>query len=178
MDRVGGLDYVSFGKRGNSRDPGRLWGYRMVLLKLPRMPGGSVGVKWTLRYIVMTLACVLGGCSIGSDVFWSGPESEERDFSDTLAIYRRLVAEDSGKFLKYPGGLVAPQISSLRRAHPISPGDWVACLKGDAEGVSRTHAVFFQKRKIVDVRIAVLVDECDTQSFEPLTVLARSNTTK
>jgi hypothetical protein len=122
----------------------------------------------SLRLIGLTCLTLLGGCAIANEGIWSDPEDQDRDFTGTLAVYRRMIATDYGKFLKYAGGLQAPRISALRRAHPVAPGDWVACLKGEGEGVVRTHAVFFQKRRIVDVRVAVMIDECDQQAFEPL----------
>jgi hypothetical protein len=64
--------------------------------------------------------------------------------------------------LKFSG---IPEVTLLRRAPPISPADWIACLRHSAEP---PYAMFFSSRSMVDYRVAVLIDECDKQSYAPL----------
>jgi hypothetical protein len=122
-----------------------------------------------VRLFVVALAGLLGGCAIGSDLYSSLPANsdEQADFVETQSAYRRLIAARLGSLLKDHPPLTAPYISGLRKTHPIEPGDWIACLR-DGVAAPETFAVFFQKAKLLDLRVAVLIDECDAQAYEPL----------
>jgi hypothetical protein len=63
---------------------------------------------------------------------------------------------------KLPG---SPLASPVRAAHPLSPGDWIICIKSNAPEQSRTYAAFFKNEGYVFVRLAVVVDRCDEQVF-------------
>ena len=59
------------------------------------------------------------------------------------------------------------EVSAMRAAHPISPGEWMICLQSSAPDQSRRYAVFMRNNEMVAVRLAVLIDECNHQSYQP-----------
>ena len=60
-----------------------------------------------------------------------------------------------------------PAVTLLRRAPPIAPADWVACVRSYMEP-SPPLAMFFSGDKLVDHRIAVLIDDCAKADYVPL----------
>ncbi len=125
---------------------------------------------------MIALAGLLGGCAIGSDLYSALPSNsdEQVEFMETQAVYRRLIAENLNKLLKDHAPLTAPYISGLRKTHPIEPGDWIACLKDGEHNAGRTFAVFFREKKLVDMRVAVMIDECEGQAYQPFALAAEA----
>jgi hypothetical protein len=65
---------------------------------------------------------------------------------------------------KLPG---APEVTSIRPAHPVSPGDWLLCLRSsDARQPSR-YAIYFNGSIYVRSQLAALVDRCDDDMYLP-----------
>jgi hypothetical protein len=67
--------------------------------------------------------------------------------------------------LSLPGG---PELSRLRPAHPSSLADWMLCLRSDADDIPRAYALFVRNNDIVSYRLAVQVDACGRERFEPV----------
>jgi hypothetical protein len=61
----------------------------------------------------------------------------------------------------------APEISELRRAIAIAPGDWLVCLRSNAPPFRR-YAIFFKGNQMADFRLAVLYDDCEREIYVPL----------
>jgi hypothetical protein len=70
--------------------------------------------------------------------------------------------EEVFKSLKLPG---SPEVSALRAAHPLSPTPWIVCLRSDAEEDRRAYALFVRDDAIVQHRLAVLIDQCEKETF-------------
>jgi hypothetical protein len=81
----------------------------------------------------------------------------------TLAAFRQGVAAVLAAH-KLTG---PPAVTLLRRAPPIAPADWVACLRSYMEPAPPL-AVFFSGDKLVDYRVAVLIDDCAKADYMPL----------
>jgi hypothetical protein len=60
-----------------------------------------------------------------------------------------------------------PEVSALRRAPLIAPADWMACLRSTAQATP-PYAIFFDSKALVHYRIAVLIDNCDRESYAPV----------
>jgi hypothetical protein len=67
--------------------------------------------------------------------------------------------------LKLPG---SPEMSPLRPAHPSSLADWMFCLRSDADDIPRFYALFVRNNDIVNYRLAVQIDGCARERFEPV----------
>jgi hypothetical protein len=67
--------------------------------------------------------------------------------------------------VKMPG---TPQISGIFPAHPISPGDWLVCLRSSDTADRVRYALYFTGYTLVQVQRAVVVDRCDERSYSPL----------
>ena len=63
--------------------------------------------------------------------------------------------------------LVGPvEISAVRKATPLAPGQYQLCIKGtNAQTGTRAYAVFFNNDTYVAMRSSVMMDECDTEKF-------------
>jgi hypothetical protein len=120
-----------------------------------------------MRWALVIAALCLAGCSSLWDYSARSPLEEEADFLRTNASYKKLAAERL-KELSYSGGLVGLTISPLRKAHSVAFADWMACIQGDAEGHHRMFAIFYRDQKVADLRLAVVIDSCDSEPFEKL----------
>jgi hypothetical protein len=65
-----------------------------------------------------------------------------------------------------------PEMSRLRRAPLIAPGNWMFCLRGMFNEKPGPYAVFLDKSAVVHYRAAVKLDECDQDIYEPLSNFA------
>jgi hypothetical protein len=81
---------------------------------------------------------------------------------DTAAIAK--IVEGVSAQAKLPPPL---EISAIRAAHPISPAEWMICLKSSAPDQSRRYAIFMRNNEMIAFRLGVLVDECDHQIYQP-----------
>jgi hypothetical protein len=116
---------------------------------------------------VLLIALSLGGCTSLWDYSPRTSAEDDADYQRTRSSYK-LLASERVKELKYPGGLVAPTVSPLRKAHTVAFADWMACVQGEEEGRRRIFAVFYRDRKITDFRHAVVIDGCDGEPYERL----------
>jgi hypothetical protein len=67
--------------------------------------------------------------------------------------------------LKLPG---SPQMSRLRPANASSLADWMFCLRSDADDIPRNYALFMRKGTPTSFRLAVQVDACAQEKFQPV----------
>src|SRR5262245_51828483 len=126
------------------------------------------------------LVCVVAGfvlssCSLGELGMSLGPASVPME----LPVPDPLTTPDQQKLLprieslsKEPRLSGVPEMSRLRRAPLIAPGDWMFCLRGMFNEKPGPYAVFLDKSAIVHYRTAVRVDGCDEDVYEPLTSFA------
>jgi hypothetical protein len=89
-------------------------------------------------------------------------ESEPRP-----ADYQVLVAKDlTGlKDRAFTGPF---EISPLRRTRLAQPGDWMACVRTTVQERPTYLAFFMREGRVLERRIAVLIDECAQEQFQPL----------
>ena len=116
---------------------------------------------------VFLIALSVGGCASLWDYSPRTQAQDDADYQRTHSNYKQL-ASGGVKQLKYPGGLVAPTISPLRKSHTVAFADWMACVQGDEDGHRRTFAVFYRDRAIADFRHAVVIDGCEVEPYERL----------
>ena len=100
--------------------------------------------------------------------------------SDTLSLPDRPVALDPGPFdyqalvSKYLDGqknrdsMGSIEISPLRASRLAQPGDWMVCARTTVEDRPTYLALFIRENKVIESRLAVLLDECAQQRFQPL----------
>ena len=81
--------------------------------------------------------------------------------------YQAVVAKDVGT-LANRATLGPLEISALRRTRLTQPGDWVACVRAVTEERPTYFAVFIRDGRVIDRRLAVLVDECGQEQYQPL----------
>ena len=78
--------------------------------------------------------------------------------------YRKII------LAKLPNNLTdGAQASELRKAVAPQLFDWVACLKLDTKPNISLFAVFFEGEKIEHFRRSVLIDQCESADYSPLT---------
>jgi hypothetical protein len=65
------------------------------------------------------------------------------------------------------------EISPLRETRLAQPGDWIVCVKTTVEQRPTYLALFIHDNAVVDRRLAVLVDDCPQQRFQPLPAEAK-----
>jgi hypothetical protein len=128
---------------------------------------------WPLVLILAALA--LGACSLGELGLLTGPVTapielpvpDPTNTPDQQKLLPRI--QSLSKELRLSG---EPEMSRLRRAPLIAPGDWMFCLRGMFNEKPGPYAVFLDKSAVVHYRAAVKLDECDQDIYEPLTNFA------
>ncbi|MFL6931898.1 MAG: hypothetical protein ACJ8FK_18460 [Xanthobacteraceae bacterium] len=60
------------------------------------------------------------------------------------------------------------EISALRRTRLAQPGDWMACVRTTVQERPTYLAFFMREGRVLDWRLAVLIDECTHEQFQPL----------
>jgi hypothetical protein len=118
-----------------------------------------------VRAFVPALALVLSGCSASELVQnWSGPPAAELSQPD----YRRLVTENIKTLLPGQAALEELVISGVRPIDHLKGPAWLTCLRREVEGHLQYFAVFIQGDKIIDFRVAVVIDQCHKETYTPL----------
>lgn len=110
-------------------------------------------------------ALMLGGCS---STFFFLPDTPI-PLDPGPADYQTLVVQDLAK-LQNRAAMGPFEISSLRKTRLAQPGDWMVCVRTSIEERPSYIAVFMREGRVVDRRVAVLVDECTQEQFRPLAV--------
>ena len=102
---------------------------------------------------------MLAGCSLGTN------PPPALDVAQPPDVYR-LAGKIQGTFknAKLTGN---PLVSRPRRAPVTAFGDWIVCLRGDGED-TRVYALIISADDNVDYRLALMIDECASESFAPL----------
>jgi hypothetical protein len=105
---------------------------------------------------------LLAGCALGAD-----PAPMAQLDAVNVPNIATLAGKIQGTFgaVKLTG---YPRVSQVRRAPVSAFGDWIICLRSDAESDARVYALFIQNGEIVDYRLALIIDGCANESFGPL----------
>ena len=114
-----------------------------------------------LRPAVVLLAAACAGCALGDPGL---SRSALPPIPPDMAVVTKAAL---GIFttLKLPGGA---EMSPLRPAHPSSLADWMFCLRSDADDIPRDYALFVRDNAISSYRLAVQLDGCMRETFEPV----------
>jgi hypothetical protein len=69
------------------------------------------------------------------------------------------------------------EVSGIREGESLGPGEYMLCLRGAASSFQprQTYAVFFNNDEYKGVRLSVILDECEKQTFSPLPPDVKSN---
>ncbi len=105
---------------------------------------------------------ILAGCSLGADPALL-PPLDGADVPNIAALAGKI--QETFKSVKLTG---YPRVSQVRRAPVSALGDWIVCLRNDADSDPRVYALLIQNNDIVDYRLALSIDGCGNQRFEPL----------
>jgi hypothetical protein len=110
----------------------------------------------------VSAALILTACSPGAD---SGPVAQLDGLTvpDLGGLSAKI--QDAFKAVKLTG---YPRVSAARPAPVSALGDWIVCLRSDAEADPRTYALMIANNDIVDYRLALIVDGCEHERFAPL----------
>ena len=119
-----------------------------------------------MRFLPVFVGLFLAGCSLGEIGSRSAPAGNSSAMPEFGPLAARV--QEIFKTLKLPG---APKVSRVRNAHLLAPADWILCLKSDVETDRHIYALFVRDNTIVDYRLAVLLDQCEHDQFEPLETL-------
>jgi hypothetical protein len=114
-----------------------------------------------MRAFAALAALILTGCSPGAD---SGPVAElGRPVPDLGELAAKI--QNTFRAVKLTG---YPRVSPVRPAPVSALGDWIVCLRSDAETDPRTYALIIANNDIVDYRLSVIVDGCEHERYAPL----------
>jgi hypothetical protein len=81
--------------------------------------------------------------------------------------YQALVAKDLAG-MKDRASMGSFEISALRRSRLAQPGDWMTCVRTTIQERPTYLAFFMREGRVLDRRLAVLIDECGQEQFHPL----------
>jgi len=105
----------------------------------------------------LILALLLSGC--GS----MQPYARSREPEASGEVVRKAI-EQTFKAAKLTG---TPMASRVYAANPVSPGDWLICLRGSNAPKRDTYSLYFTGYTFVTAQRSVLVDHCDEQAYAP-----------
>jgi hypothetical protein len=125
-----------------------------------------------VRVLCCVLALGLTGCSLG-EVASPPPVPEALPVSEPA--YRKLVAGGITTILGDPSRAAPMQISGLRRVDTVKGPSWLTCVQANANTQPRSYAVFIQGERIVESRMAVMIDRCEEQVYQPFGMFAESS---
>jgi hypothetical protein len=112
--------------------------------------------------VLAGLILTLAGCSLGADPTMP-PGLEVANAPNLTALAPRI--QEAFKAVKLTG---YPRVSPPRKAPVTALADWIVCLRSDAENDSRIYALLVQGNAVVDYRLALMIDGCASERFEPL----------
>jgi hypothetical protein len=120
-----------------------------------------------LRSLVLALAVTLGGCS-ASELVQNLPAAPAPDLSQPN--HRRVVADNiKAVFPKEtPAGDV--QISGIRLIDHLKGPAWLTCVKIERQETPQFYAIFIQGEKIIDSRVALVIDQCYKDTYAPFDI--------
>ncbi len=120
-----------------------------------------------MRSLVLALAVTLGGCS-ASELVQNLPAGPAPDLSQPN--YRRIVADNIRAV--FPKGTPAGelQLSGVRLIDHLKGPAWLTCLKLEAQEASQFYAIFIQGEKIIDSRVAIMIDQCYKETYAPFEI--------
>ena len=115
-----------------------------------------------MRWSPAFAGLILTGCSLGAD---PAPLAQLDSVSVPNVAALAAKIQNTFKSVKLAG---YPRVSPVRKAPVSALGDWIVCLGSDAESDPRVYALLVQNNEIVDFRLALIIDGCAKERYEPL----------
>jgi hypothetical protein len=146
----------------------------------------------TARAYLLALTVSLGSCSASQVVQnWTSAPAMSPAPDLSQPNYRRIVADNIKTIFPNSASLGDLEISEVRRVDHVKGPAWITCLKippankseltatGEPvaapsapdttnRGGPQYYAIFIQDDKIIDSRLGVVIDQCHSQTFQPL----------
>jgi hypothetical protein len=123
-----------------------------------------------MRRLAAFSGVVLAGCSLAIEAPLP-PASNVVEFPDPAPLAQKL-----GRVVKDAQFVGPIETSPIRKAPITVLADWMLCLRGSvAAGEPQVYAVFFENNEIVNYRLAILIDGCASERFEPLLLIQLPN---
>jgi hypothetical protein len=119
---------------------------------------------------LLALELALGGCSASEVVQNWMPATAAGSVTNPADLpqpnHRRIVGDNIKTILPKIDTLGDLEISGARPVDHLKGPAWLTCLKINAEGKPLHYALFIQGDKIIDSRVAVVIDQCYKETFE------------
>ncbi|HEY6256529.1 MAG TPA: hypothetical protein VIY51_12125 [Xanthobacteraceae bacterium] len=117
-----------------------------------------------LRLSAVLAGLVLAGCGRGADPApLAQAQLDTVRIPDISALAGKI--QETFKTVKLTG---YPRVSPVRQAPVSAFGDWLVCLRSDADNDARVYALLIANNDIVDYRLALIIDGCERERFAPL----------
>lgn len=113
-----------------------------------------------MRLLYCVMALMLSGCALETALPVAEDLSREPD-------YRAIVARNIGAIVGDPSKIGGLEISGARRAEAFKGPSWLVCLKSSVYTLPRYYAAYIQNDKLIESRLAVVLDQCEGQPYGP-----------
>ena len=107
-------------------------------------------------------ALALAGCSMLDAVYSTSAVPAS---AGPLPSYRRVAAHELKGILGDPAQAGLLDISAPTVVDAIKGPSWLTCIRANGQAQPRYYAVFIQGEKVVDSRVAVVLDRCEQQPY-------------
>ena len=115
--------------------------------------------------IGLVATMLLGGCSSPSGPSFFPPDAPTQ-LDPGPADYQALVGNELNKMNRASMGPV--EVSPPRRTRLAQPGDWMVYVRTIMQERPAYFAMFIREGRVVDRRLAVVIDECPQAQYQPL----------
>jgi hypothetical protein len=75
----------------------------------------------------------------------------------------RKAIEQTFADAKLPG---IPMVSEIQEANPVSPGDWLVCVRSSDPARTETYSLYFKGDTLVKSQRSAMVDRCEDTTYQ------------
>lgn len=75
----------------------------------------------------------------------------------------RKAIEQTFADAKLPG---IPMVSEIQEANPVSPGDWLVCVRSSDPKKTETYSLYFKGDTLVKSQRSAMVDRCEDAIYQ------------
>ncbi len=111
-----------------------------------------------MRLLLSVMALALAGCALETALPPADDLSREPD-------YRAIVGNTIGSIVGDTSKAGVMEISGPRRVDAFKGPAWLVCLKSNIYALPRYYAAFIQNERVVESRLAVVLDQCEGQPY-------------
>jgi hypothetical protein len=108
--------------------------------------------------MLVLLLATLPACGELAQSSEAPPPSAQPPYVSLAATHLQSVLKDRASYDAF-------EISGLRWVHSLKGWTWLACVHFHDHGHLRSYAIFIQDNAIVDGRLAVETDACESQTY-------------